>query len=62
MVQQTGAKELFYTAKISDSPKYLLDFHVSRYFIGIAVKSEKHKMFNEQLKKLHGELPESRIL
>ena len=42
--------------------EYLLYFLVSRYFIGIAVKSEKHKKFNEQLKKLRGELPENRIV
>ena len=42
--------------------EYRLDFLVSRYFIGIAVKSEKHKKFNEQLKKLRGELPENRIV
>lgn len=55
-------KNFFIRQKFQIPKEYLLDFLVSRYFIGIAVKSEKHKMFNEQLKKLHGELPESRIL
>ena len=30
----------------------LLDFLVSKYFIGIAVKSSKHRKFNEQIKAL----------
>lgn len=32
--------------------EYLLDFLVSKYFIGIAVKSAKHKRFNEKLRSL----------
>lgn len=32
--------------------EYLLDFLVSRYFIGITVKSSKHQKFNEQIRKL----------
>lgn len=36
--------------------EYLLDFLVSKYFIGIAVKSTKHKKFNKQIRKMR-ELP-----
>ena len=32
--------------------EYLLDFLVSKYFIGIAVKSSKHRQFNEQIRAL----------
>lgn len=32
--------------------EYLLDFLTSRYFIGIAVKSDKHREFNAQIRKL----------
>lgn len=32
--------------------EYLLDFLVSRYFIGIAVKSSKHRKFNVQIRAL----------
>lgn len=32
--------------------EYLLDFLVCKYFIGIAVKSSKHRKFNEQIKAL----------
>lgn len=32
--------------------EYLLDFLVSKYFIGIAVKSSKHRKFNEQIRVL----------
>lgn len=32
--------------------EYLLDFLVSKYFIGIAVKSPKHRQFNEQIRAL----------
>lgn len=31
---------------------YLLDFLVSKYFIGITVKSEQHQKFNEQIRAL----------
>ena len=55
-------KSFLIRQKFQIPKEYLLDFLVSRYFIGIAVKSEKHKKFNEQLKKLRGELPENRIL
>ena len=55
-------KNFFIRQKFQIPKEYLLDFLVSRYFIGIAVKSEKHKKFNEQLKKLRGELPENRIV
>ena len=48
-------KNFFIRQKFQIPKEYLLDFLVSRYFIGIAVKSEKHKKFNEQLKKLQGE-------
>lgn len=50
-----GKKELkcFYIKQRYQIPKeYLLDFLVSRYFIGIAVKSVKHQRFNEQIRKL----------
>lgn len=32
--------------------EYLLDFLVSKYFIGITVKSEKHQKFNKQIRAL----------
>ena len=32
--------------------EYLLDFLVSRYFIGIAVKSTKHQRFNKEIRQL----------
>ena len=48
-------KSFLIRQKFQIPKEYLLDFLVSRYFIGIAVKSEKHKKFNEQLKKLNGE-------
>lgn len=32
--------------------EHLLDFLVSKYFIGIAVKSSKHRKFNEQIRAL----------
>jgi len=32
--------------------EYLLDFLVSKYFIGIAVKSAKHQKFNEHIRSL----------
>lgn len=50
-----GKKELkcFYIKQRYQIPKeYLLNFLVSRYFIGIAVKSVKHQRFNEQIRKL----------
>ena len=50
-----GKKELkcFYIKQRYQIPKeYLLDFLVSRYFIGISVKSVKHQRFNEQIRKL----------
>lgn len=50
-----GKKELkcFYIKQRYQIPKeYLLDFLVSRYFIGITVKSVKHQRFNEQIRKL----------
>ena len=55
-------KSIFIRQKFQIPKEYLLDFLVSRYFIGIAVKSEKQKKFNGQLKKLRGELPENRIV
>lgn len=54
--RRCGKKELkcFYIKQRYQIPKeYLLDFLVSRYFIGIAVKSVKHQRFNEQIRKLH---------
>lgn len=32
--------------------EYLIDFLVSKYFIGIAVKSSEHRLFNEQIRAL----------
>lgn len=54
-----GKQELkcFFIRQRFQIPKeYLLDFLVSKYFIGIAVKSTKHKRFNEQIRKMR-ELP-----
>ena len=45
-------KSFFIRQKFKIPKEYLLDFLVSRYFIGIAVKSEKHQKFNEKIKKL----------
>lgn len=43
----------FYIKRKFQIPKeYLLDFLVSRYFIGIAVKSKKHLKFEKDLKKI----------
>ena len=40
-------RQRFYIPK-----EYLLDFLVSRYFIGIAVKSAKHQKFNREIRQL----------
>lgn len=45
-------KNFFIRQKFKIPKEYLLDFLVSRYFIGIAVKSEKHQKFNEKIRKL----------
>lgn len=45
-------KCFFIKQKYRIPKEYLLDFLTSKYFIGIAVKSEKHKKFNKQLRKL----------
>ena len=50
-----GKKELksFLIKQRFRIPKeYLLDFLVSKYFIGIAVKSAKHKIFNQEIHKM----------
>jgi len=43
-------KRFFIRQRFQIPKEYLLDFLVSKYFIGIAVKSTKHKEFNEQIK------------
>lgn len=51
-------KELqsFFMKQRFQVPKeYLLDFLVSRYFIGIVVKSKKHKKFNRQIRNLRSD-------
>lgn len=45
-------KSFLIRQKFKIPKEYLLDFFVSRYFIGIAVKSEKHQKFNEKIRKL----------
>lgn len=45
-------KSFLIRQKFKIPKEYLLDFLVSRYFIGIAVKSEKHQKFNEKIRKL----------
>lgn len=45
-------KSFFIRQRFHIPKEYLLDFLVSKYFIGIAVKSVKHQKFNEQIRKL----------
>ena len=45
-------KSLFIKQRFQIPKEYLLDFLVSRHFIGIAVKSKKHKQFNKQIRNL----------
>lgn len=45
-------KSFFIRQRFQIPKEYLLDFLTSRYFIGIAVKSDKHKRFNAQIRKL----------
>ena len=45
-------KSIFIRQKFKIPKEYLLDFLVSRYFIRIAVKSEKHQKFSEKIRKL----------
>ncbi len=46
-------KKVFSLNRDLEYPKeYLLDFLVSKYFIGIAVKSAKHKIFNQEIHKM----------
>jgi len=45
-------KSFFIRQRFQIPKEYLLDFLVSKYFIGIAVKSTKHKRFNEQIRKM----------
>lgn len=49
-------KSLFVRQRYHIPKEYLLDFLVSKFFIGIAVKSVKHQKFNEQIRKLR-EIP-----
>lgn len=45
-------KNFFIRQRYQIPKEYLLGFLVSKYFIGIAVKSAKHQNFNEQIRKL----------
>lgn len=49
-------KSFFIRQRFQIPKEYLLDFLVSKYFIGIAVKSATHQEFNEQIRNLR-ELP-----
>ena len=49
-------KSFFIRQRFQIPKEYLLDFLVSKYFIGITVKSTKHKRFNEQIRKMR-EIP-----
>lgn len=45
-------KNFFIRQRFQIPKEYLLDFLVSKYFIGIAVKSTKHQDFNRQIRKM----------
>ena len=45
-------KNLFIRQRYRIPKEYLLDFLVSKFFIGIAVKSSKHQKFNQDIRKL----------
>jgi len=49
-------KNFFIRQRFHIPKEYLLDFLVSKYFIGIAVKSVKHQKFNTEIRKLR-EIP-----
>ena len=51
-------KSFFIRQKFKIPKEYLLDFLVSKYFIGIAVKSEKHQKFNAKIRKMREALCE----
>jgi hypothetical protein len=55
VVRWCSKKELnnFFIRQRFHIPKeYLVDFLISKYFIGIAVKSVKHQLFNTEIRKL----------
>jgi hypothetical protein len=45
-------KNFFIRRRFQIPKEYLLDFLTSKYFVGISVKSEEHKRFNEQIRNL----------
>ena len=51
-------KSFFIRQRFQIPKEYLLDFLVSKYFIGITVKSDEHKKYNREIRKLREQFDE----